>query len=72
MVTVMLCHASDTTLPLFDTLITVTNMNNINPNTVKMDMLIMSQLNVQNQKTCSSSTGLLLACYTLNSHPHSD
>ena len=67
---VTLCHASDTTLPLFDTSVTVPNMNNLRSDYNNVNMLKMSQSNVQiEKKHCLSSTRLVITCYTLNSRP---
>ena len=48
---VMLCHASDTTLPLFGTSVTVANIDNPRSDYNKCEYAQMSQSKVQIKKT---------------------
>ena len=81
MIIVMLsCHAmscyvtlSDTTLPLFDTSVTVANMNNPRSDYNKCEYAQNVSIKCSNYKNhCSSSTRLLITCYTSNSCPRSN
>ena len=72
---VMSCYVtlSDTTLPLFDTSVTVANMNNPRSDYNKCEYAQNVSIKCSNYKDhCLSSTRLLITCYTLNLRPRSD